>query len=585
MKARGRKWVVAMAVAVVGSTIATGSIDAAGRPAAKSKYGGHITVGIQDTFPGFCVASIPNHTALGGFRSMYEQLFERSTSGEYVGALAESGTSNADFTQWTIKLRQNIKFHDNSDFNADVVKLNIDLNAGLYNVENPSASADFRTPAKGYASTGYGVNANIMKVNKIDDYTIRIDLDHSQSDFLGVLYRAGRYVMRAKAQLMTAAGAPEPTCNTKPIGTGPFKFVSYTSDTLEVERNDKYWRTNPNNGDKLPYLDAVSFVNIKEPSSRAAAVRKNTVQIASFDSTAGTFIKDLFQRKSVVTGYTAQYLWHGSWVPNVGRANSIFKYKNCRLAVGYAIDWNAYNRVRLKGIGQVSGSIVAKEHPMFTKSGAATYNAAKARQYVAACKTDLGGVDPGWSLYADTSAASQANVKFIQKYLEDAGFKMSAVDIKEASAHIGDVYANSYGVTQKMLTQGTPAEGGDSAYVSIFFSTTAYPAGTKNPVANTSWGKYYSKVVALSNFDDTKVDQLIAAAQAAPKASSAAKWKEVTAYLQSEGYQLPTVHSTFFTFVNKKAKINGVGKLPIVKGKTPQIVTNKGIDLTGIWIG
>jgi ABC-type transport system substrate-binding protein len=227
---------------------------------------------------------------------------------------------------------------------------------------------------------------------------------------------------------------------------------------------------------------------------------------------------------------------------------------------------------------------VTKGHPLFTTKGAPKYNPTAAKDYVAKCKTDTGKTDVGWALYADTSTASQNNEKFLRKYLNDAGFTMLNPDVKEAGLHIADIYANTQGVTQKTLTQGTPAEGGDSAYVTIFYRSSAYPATSKNPVAQTSWGKYYNKVIALSNMNDPKVDTLISEAQAATtKAAANAKWREMTSYLMTEGYQIPTLHSTFWTFVNNKAKLSGIGKLPIIKGKTPQVVTNKGLDWTAIW--
>lgn len=584
---RMKRWGAAVVVALSGTAVAGSGVNAASTKAV-SKYGGEVTVGIADTFPGFCVADIPNHTALGGFRLMYEQLFERTNKGEYVGSLAESATPNATFTEWSIKLRSGITFHDGTPFNADAAKLNIDLNAGIYNIENPAADAAFVTRGGGFLSTGIGVNANIVKVEKVNDLEIKITLNNPQNDFIGVLYRAGRYVMRAPSQLMDLTTKKRnPDCALKPIGTGPFKFSSRPSpDELNVVKNENYWRKNPLNGDKLPYLDKVTFINIKEPSVRAAAVRKGTVDAASFDGSAGTFVKDLMQRKSAVKYYESKPLWFGHWIPNNLKAGSLFANRDCRLAVAHAIDWKMYNKVRNKGLGIVSGSIVTKGHPMYTLKGAPKYNPTLAKEYVAKCKTALGGVDPGWSLYADTSTASQNNAKFAQKYLEDAGFKMTALDIQEAQPHIVEVYGGP--VTKKTLTQGSPAEGGDSAYVSIFFQSSAFPTGTKSPVAATTWGKSYNKVIALGNHNDAKVDDLIKAAQADPVPASAnAKWKAMSEYLQSEGYIIPTVHFSFHTFLNNKSKLGGVGKLPIglTKNKIPDVVTNKGIDWAGVWKG
>jgi ABC-type transport system substrate-binding protein len=576
---------VALAIAVAGSAVTASGTQAASNPS-KGKYGGEVTVGIADTFPGFCVSDIPNHTALGGFRLMYEQLFERTTKGEYVGSLAKSGTPNANFTEWTIELREGIKFHDGTPFNADAAKLNIDLNAGLYNAENPTADAAFVTRGQGFLSTGIGVNANIAKVEKLGDLTIKITLSNPQNDFLGVLYRAGRYVMRAPSQLMDLTTKKRnPNCARQPIGTGPFKFESNPSpDELNVVKNEDYWRKNPNNGDKLPYLDKVSFINIKEPSQRAAAVRKGTVDAASFDGSAGTFVNDLMKRKSAVKYYESKPLWFGHYIPNVLKADSPFVHRDCRLAVANAIDWKQYNKVRNKGLGIYSGSIVTKGHPMYTLKGAQKYNPTLAKEYTAKCKTALGGKDPGWSLYADTSTASQNNAKFVQGYLEAAGFKMGNLYIAEAGIHIGEIYGGP--VTKKTLTQGSPAEGGDSAYVSLFFQGSAYSANSKSPVAKTKWGQDYNKVVALGNHNDVKVDELILAAQAEPNAKVATtKWKAMTEYLQAEGYIIPTIHFSFHTFVNNKSKLGGIGKMPIIKGKLPDIVTNKGIDWTGVWKG
>jgi len=48
------------------------------------------------------------------------------STGKYVPRTAESMTPNADFTQWTTKIRAGIKFTDGTDYNADAVKFTLD---------------------------------------------------------------------------------------------------------------------------------------------------------------------------------------------------------------------------------------------------------------------------------------------------------------------------------------------------------------------------------------------------------------------------------------------------------------------------
>lgn len=572
-----KRWSAALAVALAGTAVAGTGANAASKPAA-GKYGGEITVGIGDSFPAWCVANIPNHSALGGFRLIFEQLFERTPAGEYVGSLAESGTPSADFKTWTVKLRSGIKFHNGEDFNAEAVKLNVDMNSGWY--MTPGNTAGNATYTAGYYSTGVGVNANIVSVAVVDPLTVQFNLDRGQNDFLGTMYRAGRYVMRAPAQLKDKA-----TCGNNPIGTGPFKWVSNTADELIVAKNPNYWRTHPVNGDKLPYLDKVTFVNIKEPSQRAAAVRKGTVDMASFATGDATFVKGLQSQKSKVTEYKSQMLWWGQWMPNVNKPGSPFKFKNCRLAAAYSIDWNAYNKVRLKGMGLYNRSIVAKSHPMYTLAGAPKFDLAKAKEYLTACNTDLGAAAPmKITLYADTSTQSQNNVKFLRQQMAAAGIQFNNDYIAEATVLISKIYNATKGSNDFDFAQGTPAEGGDAAYVVPFFLSKAFPANAKSPVAAGSVGKFFNTVIALGNHGDTKVDDLIYAAQADPNPRTA-KWKAATEYLQAEGYTIPSIHSTFYSFVNKKSNLGGIGKLPIglTKNKFPSVVTNKGFDITGIW--
>ena len=589
-----KRWGVALVVALTGSAMATTTTHAA-----KSKYGGEVTVAIGDTFPGFCVSNIPNHSALGGFRLIYEQLFERTPAGEYVGSLAESGVPNATLDQWTVKIRPGIKFSNGEALNADAVKLNVDLNAGLYNAQNPStAAAEFATAGKGYASTGIGVNANIINVAKIDDLTVRFDLDHPQNDFLGILYRAGRYVMRAPSQLWDPVTkkpniAPYQTDSTKtcgnyPIGTGPFKFVSFTTDTLVVEKNADYWRKNPLNGDKLPYLDKITFVNVKEPSQRAAAVRKGTYDAAMFSSASeAKFIKDLRLRKSLVTEFKSKTEFYPSPWLNQGKTGSVFASKNARLAVLHCMDRVNFVKVRTGGEATVAKSLVGPTSIMYTTRGFQKFSVAKSKEYVAAWQAEAGnaGKTLEFTFPSDVATASQANAKFYQTQWEKCGIKAN-ITVEESAQIIAKTLnssktgaaQNAYDAIFILLLEGT-----DVSFNMPFLLSNAIETGSQAATWSSEVGTVLSLNHPTAAAAKTSDDALKAGEAATTPAVAKLKYQEAIAFLQTEGFMGSSAHFYYDFFANNKSGIaKSIGKLQLVKGKTQRIVTNWGIDWTGV---
>ena len=566
---RAKRLGLAVAIALTG-TLVSGTATHARSPQ-KAKSGGEINVAIDGQLAGFCFSTALAGGTLGASRTIYESLVERSSDGKFVPYLAESFTPSADNKVWDIALRSGIKYSNGEAFDATNVKQNIEIGRGnMY-------AAGFNAK---YASTGVGVNANIVSIDVIDPLKVRVTLDRGDNEFLGLMYRAGRYVMRAPAQI-----ADPNTCQTNPIGTGPFMKQSYSPDELVVVKNPNYWRKDAA-GVQLPYLDKLTFINVKEASQRAAAVRKKTVDVGFFVTGDATFIKDLEQRKSVVTEYKSPQNQWGQWMPNVGKANSPFKFQNCRLAAAFAMDWKLYNKVRLKGLGNVNGSIVGKSNPMYTLAGAPTYNVATAKEFVAKCNTDLGAAAPfKVTLYADTSSQSQNNVKFIGEMLSAAGIGLNNTYIAESAVLISKIYKG--GGNDFDFAEGTPAEGDSIGYVSPFFVSKAFPANSKSPVAPTPYGKGYNTVIALGGHGNTAVDDAIYAAQAETNATAAkAKYAAASALLMSQGYTIPSVHTGMFVFTNNKSKLMGVGKLVNPDGKTyPGVAETKGLDYTGIYKG
>lgn len=567
MKSFRKKWVAGI-VAISALTMSATASHAATKPT-KSLYGGEVNYAIQSTVSGWCFSNALEGGPLGVTRMVYESLVERDSKGNLIPHLAESITKSEGGKVWTFKLRTGIVFSNGEVFDSAAVKLNFDIGRGFI----PT-----------YGSTGIGVNANIKDVAATDASTVVMTLDRADNDFLGLMYRAGRYVMRAPDQIKAGNTTGEKSCSNYGIGTGPFKISSFDPSAIVLKRNDKYWRKDAK-GNQLPYLDGINVTVVKEPLQRALAVRKGTVDVAYFTSGEATFVKDLMSRKSKLAMFESSKESWGQWMPNQNKAGSPFKNVDCRLAVAHALDWNSYNKVRLKGLGNVTGSIVGKGHVMYTLAGATPFDLPKAKGYAAKCQTILGATPFKVTLYADTSSQSLNNVTFIKTMLEAAGIGVNPIYQAESAVLIASIYRGGGNLND--FAQGTPAEGPGSGYIIPFFVTKAFPANSTNPVKDTALGKGYNTVIAIGNHSDTKVDDLIYAAQAeSDPAKAKVLWATATEYIQSQAIAIPSVHGGVYTFVNKGSKIDGFGKLKNPDGKTLAPTRDiKGMEWTNVTKG
>ena len=101
-----RKVAAVMAIALVASLsqVTTSSASGASTP----KRGGNITVGIFDSFPGFCMADNLANSALMGARTIYETWVEQRSDGKIVPYVLKSFESSADYKTWNLVVRDGI---------------------------------------------------------------------------------------------------------------------------------------------------------------------------------------------------------------------------------------------------------------------------------------------------------------------------------------------------------------------------------------------------------------------------------------------------------------------------------------------
>ena len=120
----------------------------------------------------------------------------------------------------------------------------------------------------------------------------------------------------------------EEYCIVNPVGTGPFKFVSYEPDVnLVCERFDNYWQKGK------PYLDKIEMIYVKEMTTAANMLRDGKVDVIV--NINGASAADLKSEGYAVTAlpWTMEGL-----LPDSLNADSVLADKRVRQAIEYAID-------------------------------------------------------------------------------------------------------------------------------------------------------------------------------------------------------------------------------------------------------
>jgi peptide/nickel transport system substrate-binding protein len=181
-----------------------------------------------------------------------ETLIRLDEGGNPIPWLATKWEISSDQRKIILHLRQGVKFHDGTPFNAQAAKWNFD---------------EYRSKAI------QGVEMKkVESVDVVDEYTIRLNL--SATDNLLIHYLAIFPGMMISPTAFEKNGGKDWAIR-NPVGTGPFTFKSWQRDVKVVyKRFDGYWQKGQ------PYLDGVEFQIIVDPMVKSAALKKGEVNVA-----------------------------------------------------------------------------------------------------------------------------------------------------------------------------------------------------------------------------------------------------------------------------------------------------------------
>jgi peptide/nickel transport system substrate-binding protein len=245
--------------------------------------------------------------------------------------LAESWDHSDDLKRWTFHLRKGVKFHNGRELVAD------DVVAFFKRLMDPANAAPSRS--------NYTMVSNISKT---DDHTVVFDLSYPYGGFADIMAdRQAKITPHDLAAQLT----------TKPVGTGPFMFQSYTpGDRMVLVKNPNYFEAG------LPKLDGVTIRIIPEASVKAAALKSGDIDIIW--NLPLEQVKTLSADSNLRVDSVATGSWDAAIMNNL---IAPFNDVRVRLAFQLAVDKRDVVDLTLFGEGAPTISPIPPTSPFFAK--------------------------------------------------------------------------------------------------------------------------------------------------------------------------------------------------------------------------
>ncbi len=320
---------------------------------ARPVRGGSVTFGIDTEEGGFNPSTA--RWDEGGFlygRTVFDPLAIVNAAGGVEPYLAESITSNADFTAFTITLRPNIVFHDGTPLDANALHLNIEQTAT--GVLTGPAFADFSSATV----TG--------------PLSVTINLKAPWAPFPYYLAQAQTGYIAAPSMLNSADGG---TAN--PIGTGPFVFQDWVPNShMTATRNPHYWRKG------YPYLNSITYKPIINDDSRADALETGEIDMMHSNSPnnllqfRGNKKYSYYDNSGQIVGQpTVQCIMLNTSAPP-------FNNKTLRTAMAKCVNQTQFAKVIDKGIDTPMNGLFLPGSEYYTKTAYPAYDPSGATKLV-----------------------------------------------------------------------------------------------------------------------------------------------------------------------------------------------------------
>jgi peptide/nickel transport system substrate-binding protein len=353
-----------------------------GEPPGEPVVGGELTYGIRSDGTGFDTTSPITPASQDVLGPMNDPLVAIDENSDWAPNLAENLTPNADFTEWTITLRPDVRFHDGEPVDAEAVVANLEAVIG--------------SPTVGFAL------AAIESVTAVDDLTVSVTMSTPWATFPFFLTGQPGFVV-----------SPDTIgTNDEFVGVGPFVLDQWDpGDSARMVRNDDYWR-----GDEgFPYLDAVTMKVIPEQEGRRQAFEAGDVQAYASpgDTTLLEFRENPDVRVDQNTGSVVEQLI------TLNTAEPPLDDQRVRQALAMAIDRDLIIESFRSGLTEPADSFIDRGSEFYVDAGYPDFDPEGAAELIAEYEDDVGPVE--FTLIATNTSETLDVAELAVSFWEEAG--------------------------------------------------------------------------------------------------------------------------------------------------------------------
>ncbi|MFP3988125.1 ABC transporter substrate-binding protein [Streptomyces sp. E11-3] len=271
---KSARWVASAIVVALAATAACTSDNGDDGNGGKPGKGGTVDpdgiVRLANSEPQATLHPANSQDTAGGqvIKGLFSSLVDYDDKSELVMVNAESVESD-DATTWTVKLKKGWKFHDGSDVTAQSY---IDAWNWSANIENDQKNSFWFADIKGYDDVhpekGKPKTDKMAGLKVVDDHTFTIELNNRVS------YYPYKLAYNAFSPLPSAFFDDPKAYGTKPVGNGPYQFVSWDrKKKIVVKRFDDYA------GPDKAKNGGVEYVNYQTLEAEYDAVKSGNADI------------------------------------------------------------------------------------------------------------------------------------------------------------------------------------------------------------------------------------------------------------------------------------------------------------------